>query len=182
MISIKSRRFSVYTELAAFPDVLIDLHSMDELGLRSEGIKRLINKPDLDHSILVANRKHSLKDMANYFCFNAYTDMYRLFMMYTVIPVGSLQVMESRYYRSSYDDSLRTLRWVSAEHVCTEDGKVLFMQSPILLFDSSVSGSSPNDWFSAFVSLLDTGLIECIVIRARFCLGNFKIDPLGLLS
>jgi hypothetical protein len=77
---------------------------------------------------------------------------------------------------------LRTLKWVSAKHVYAGPGQVLFMQSPILLFDNSVSYCFMDSWFSAFVSLLSIGVLDVVVNHTHFCLGTFKLNPCDLAN
>ena len=188
MISIKFRSPSLNVQLISFPNILVNLRIMDNLFLSPAGIRMLLNKPSLDHSISVA-KKCDLNYMIDRFRFNAYKDMYSLFILYTVIPAGNRRTLRRRISRSvcyirSYDDFLNNLKWVSAKYVCNEDGQVLFMQSPILLFNSYISHSfiDINKWFSAFVSLLSTGVLEFAVSYFLFSLGSFKLNPSDLVN
>jgi len=186
MISVKSS-YRSGTELAAFPDSLIDFYRMYNLSLGYAGVKTLLNRPDLDHWILAIERQVSVEDMITYLNCNAYADMNRLSEMYSVIPAGNRRTLKRKtngfaYLRPTYDSSLKNIKWVSAKYVCVGQRQVLFMQSPILLFDSSVSSFFIDSWFSAFVSLLSNGVLDVIVSYAHFCLGAFKINPFELES
>jgi hypothetical protein len=174
-------------ELAAFPNVLVSLIRMDDLRSGTEEIKTLLNRPGLDHWILSVEKGVSLKDILDHFTCGAYADMSKLFEIYTFIPVGNRRSLKRkmsrpRYFRSIYSDSLHNLKWVSAKYVYAGVGQVLFMQSPILIFGNSVSSFFADSWFSAFVSLLRTGVLELVVHHAHFCLGTFKISPSDLSS
>jgi hypothetical protein len=174
-------------ELAAFPNVLIRLSGINDSCSRLKEIKRLLNQPGLDHWILVAVKEFPLEDLADHFTCGAYADMSKLFGFYTFIPAGNRRTLKRkmpgpRYFRSHYSDSLNNLKWVSAKYVYARPGQVLFMQSPILIFSDSVSSFFANSWFSAFVSLLSTGVLDFVVHYAHFCLGTFKLSPSELAS
>jgi hypothetical protein len=187
MISIKSS-YRSDTELAAFPDALINFYRLHNLSLGPAGIKILSNRPDLDHCVLAVEKQVPTEDMLTYYFDRfAYGDMNELFEMYTVIPAGNRRTLKrkmngSTYFRYNYGHSLHNLKWVLAKYVFAVPGKVLFMQSPILLFDSSVSSYFIDCWFSAFASLLSTGNLECVVNHTHFCLGTFKLSPSELES
>jgi len=180
MISVNSSYRSDIT-LAAFPDVLVDFYRMYSSHSGSPESKVLLNRPDLDYWLLVVEEQVSLKEMADLFNCNAFVDMNRLFAMYTIISAANRRVLKRKmrgfnYFRSRWDDSLSILKWVSAKYVCSEPGKILFMQSPILLFDRSFSVFLSRDWFSAFTSLLSTGALEIMAYHTHFCLGAFKLS------
>jgi hypothetical protein len=109
--------------------------------------------------------------------------------MYTIIPAGNRRSLRRRMYgpeyfrpyngASLYDPNLK---WVSAKYTYVEPKKVSRMQSPILLFDRSVSIFFANSWFSAFVSLLSTGVLELVVSHTHFCLGTVKANPSEVLG
>jgi len=186
MISVGSS-YRSGTELAAFPDVLIDFYRMHHLSLGPSGVKILSNRPDLDHWLLVVEKQASIEDIITYFDRPAYGDMNELFELYTAIPAGNRRTLKRKmngftYFRPTYDSSLNTIKWVSAKYVYAGQGQVLFMQSPILLFDNSVSSWFMDSWFSAFVSLLSTGFLNATVLYTHFCLGTFKLDPCDLAN
>jgi len=189
VISIKIRLPSLSEQqLVSFPDILVNFHLMDNLFLSPAGIRMLSNKPSLNHPVLVA-KKCNLSCMIDRFSFNAYRDIYSLFMLYTVIPAGSRSVLRRKIgvsgcYIRDYNESLNNLKWVSAKYVRNEYGQVLFMQSPILLFNSYISNYyvDVREWFSAFVSLLSTGFLEFVVNYFCFCLGSFKLNPSDLVK
>jgi len=186
MVSIKSI-YSYSIELAAFPDVLISFYRINNLSLGMAEIKILSNKPDIDHWLLVTGKEIPLEDMLHYFNNNAYMDMDQLFMMYTIIPARDRRILKrtmsgSVYYRSNYNNSLHYLKWVSAKYVFAGIDQILFIQSPILLFDSSVSSFFMNSWFSAFLSLLRTGVLNVVVNYTHFCLGTFNLNLCDLAN
>jgi hypothetical protein len=186
MISVNSS-YVCGVELASFPDIVIDLYRLHDLHSGSTGIKTLLNKPDLDYWILLVEKQVSLKKILDWFNRNSYADMNKLFMMYTIISAANRRTLKRKmcglkYFRSRWSDSLYTLKWVSAKYAYVEPKKVLWMQSPILLFDRSVSRFFANSWFSAFVSLLSTGVLDFVIHYAHFCLGTFKANPSELLS
>jgi len=186
MISVKSS-YRCGIEFAAFPDTIIDFYRMHDLYSGSSGIRMLLNKPDLDHWLLVAEKQFVLQEMVRWFSCNAYSDMKSLFLIYTIITVADRRSLRRKmggsvYFRPYYDASLRNLKWLSAKYVCVGTDQILFMSSPILLFDSSISDSLIDNWFHAFVSLLLTGFLDCIVSYTNFCLGSFKIDLVDLSS
>jgi len=186
MISIKSSyRYNI--DLASFPDILINFYRINNLSLGTVGIKILSNKPDVDYWLLFAGKEIPLEDMLDYFNYSAYMDMDRLFMMYTIIPVRDRRTLKRKmsgsvYYRSNYNDSLHSLKWVSAKYVCAGTNQILFIQSPILLFDNSFSPFFIDNWVSAFVSLLSVGALDVVVNYAYFCLGTFKLSPCDLAN
>jgi len=186
MISVGSTR-SCGIELEAFPDAVIGLYRMRDLPSGYSEIDTLLNKPDLDHWISVVEKQVSLEDIVGWFSFNAYENMKQMFMMYSIIPAANRRSLKRKmcgleYFRPWGKDSLHDLRWVSAKYAYVEPKRVLWMQSPVLLFDRSVSSFFADSWFSAFVSLLSSGALEVVVYHTHFCLGAFKLDPTCLSS
>ena len=186
MISVKSS-YRCGIEFAAFPDIIIDFYRMHDLHSGSSGIRMLLNRPDLDHWLLVVEKQVVLQEMIRWFDCNAYADMKPLFLIYTIIPAADRRALKRKmsgsvYFRPYYSASLRDLKWLSAKYVCVGTDQILFIPSPILIFDSSISDSLIDNWFHAFVSLLLTGFLDCIVSYTQFCLGSFKINLLDLTS
>jgi hypothetical protein len=147
----------------------------------------LLNRPDLDHWLLVVEKQVILQDMIHWFSCNAYADMKSLFLIYTIIPAADRRALKRKmsgsvYFRPYYSASLRDLKWLSSKYVRVGTDQILFIPSPILLFDSSISDSLIDNWFHAFVSLLRVGFLDCIVSYTHFCLGSFKMNLLDLIS
>jgi hypothetical protein len=186
MISVGSTH-SCGIELEAFPDAIIGLYRMRDLPSEYSEIDTLINRPDLDHWISVVEKQVPLEDIIGWFSFNAYENMRQLLMMYSIIPVANRRSLKRKmcgpeYFRPWGKDSLRNLKWVSAKYAYVEPRKVLWMQSPVLLFDDSVSSFFADSWFSAFVSLLSSGTLDVVAYHTHFCLGTLKLNPADLSS
>jgi hypothetical protein len=160
---------------------------MHGLHSGSSGIRTRLNKPDLDYWLLVVEKQVSLKQMIDWFDCTAYADMKKVFNIYSIIPAADRRALKRKmngavYFRPYNDSSLSSLKWLSVKYAYVEPRKVLWMQSPILLFDNSVSSFFADSWFSAFVSLLSSGTLDVVAYHTHFCLGTFKLNPADLSS
>ncbi len=172
-------------ELKVFPDTVINLYSTSRLP--SDFIFRFLRIwQSVNHWLVIARRGVSLEnaDLEGSDS-KARDDMNLLFSLYSVVPARDRRSLRrfiygSRVYRDSPKDSLRSLEWVSARYVHDGRGQLLFLQSPILLFDSSFSEFLMDSWCHAFVSLVRDGFLECVVHHACFCLGAFQFNPFDL--
>jgi len=178
MISIKSSSYSK-SKWLAFPGFLISFKELNTYGIP---IDFLSNRPGLEYcsALLETNFPNENLSRSYEIDYPILSDIQ--FERYTIIAArtqGKLNRKLSwlgRYIRSSYTDSLSNLKWISAEyHWSNRSDKIIeFIDSPILLFDSSTVNNLIWDWCSAFISFLNFGCLNILVSYRSFSLGQIQ--------
>jgi len=183
MISIKSSFYSKDKWLA-FPGFLV---SFNRLSLPMNFF--LSNRPGLEHCFSVVETSFSIENLSFRFdlSYPLLSDIQ--FERYTIISARTQGKLNKKlswlglYNRSSYVDSLDNLKWISADYhwASSSDKFVKFIDSPILLFDSSRVRNLIWDWCSAFISFLSFGCLNIVVSHGSFHLGRVEFRFSNLL-
>ena len=183
MISVKSSFYSGDKWLA-FPGFLCSLFTL----IGQPPIPLLINKPGLEHWFLVVEN-NSVNEVFSYYGREKYPLLSKIqFRRYTVFSANTQGKLKRKlnfrgvYLRSSDYDGLDKLRWVSAKFRWSIGGFIKFMESPILLFDSSCVDNLIQDWCSSFISFLSFGYVSINVSYSSFYLGKVPFRFCDLLE
>jgi len=183
MISVKSSFYGPDKWLA-FPGFLCSLFMI----MDRPPICLLINKPGLEYCISVVET-NSLNENLSYYGKAKYPLLSKIqFRRYTFFSAGTQGKLNRKlsfrgvYRRSIRNDGLDKLRWVSAKFRWSSGGFIKFMESPILLFDSSCVDTLVQDWCSAFTSFLMFGFLDINISYNSFYLGRTRLEFCNLLG
>jgi len=175
MISVKSSYYSKNKWLA-FPGFLVSFARLNV------PIDFLVNRPDLEHcfSVIETNFPNENLYSRSEINYPILSDIQ--FERYTIISARTQGRLNRKlswlglYGRSSYLDRLNNLKWVSAGYHWESyiNKTVKFMDSPILIFDSSSVNNLIWDWCSAFISFLSSGSLSTLVSYRSFSLGKIE--------
>ena len=175
MISIKSSFYSKNKWLA-FPGFLVSFARL------TIPIDFSINRPDLEHCFAVIETSSPGENLSfrSELSYPLLSDIQ--FGRYTIISARTQGKLNRKlswlgvYNRSTYLDSLDNLKWITAEyHWANRSNKTInFIDSPILLFDSSSVNNLIWDWCSAFISFLNYGCLNILVFHRSFSLGQIE--------
>jgi len=178
MISIKSSSYSKNKWLA-FPGFLV---SFEKLNIYRLPIDFLADRPALEHCYSLLETSSPSENLSR--CYEIDYPMLSDIQLgrYTIIAARTQGKLNRKlswlggYSRSSYTDSLRNLKWTSAEyHWADCSNKIIkSINSPILLFDSSGVNNLIWDWCSAFISFLNYGCLNIFVSHRSFSLGQIE--------
>jgi hypothetical protein len=176
MISVKSSFYSKDKWLA-FPGFLV---SLARLVTYVHPIDFFVNRPDLEYCFAAVETNSPNKNLFSRSGMS-YPKLSDIQLgRYTIISARTQGKLKRKlsyrgvYSRSSYLDSLNNLRWISAKHHWTIFRTIEFMESPILIFDSSNVNGLTWDWCSAFISFLSSGYLNVRVSYRSFSLGKIE--------
>jgi hypothetical protein len=183
MISVRSSFYN-QDKWLAFPGFLVSL-----VGLSNQfSIKFFVNRPGLEHWFLVIKTNSPNENLFRYGQrkFASLSGIH--FGRYTIISARTQGKLNRKlnprgvYERSSYLNNLNNLKWVSVNYCWTSNEIIKFMESPILLFDSSRLSNLALDWCSAFISFLSFGFLNINVSYGSFSLGKVLFRFCDLLG